>query len=154
MPDAARAGYGGRLGHGDPTGTIGVDDVVGVADESDVPPALAVVDGFCPSGNTIGDGADSRLAPSPPLSVSTLGGQSTDVGGQAFADELPAPGGAQPDPAPKSPAPVQSARADGGATVSHADTVHATTPAAASNRRPDLGDIRTVLIAAGCPRRR
>ncbi|HXO53311.1 MAG TPA: hypothetical protein VN888_20285 [Mycobacterium sp.] len=59
------------------------------------------------------------LAPPPPLppplslAVSELsfGGQSTDVGGQlsAFPDPDELPGGAQPAPAPKAPAVVQSA---------------------------------------------
>jgi hypothetical protein len=52
-----------------------------------------------------------------PLSLSdsdfNCGGQSTDVGGQlsVLPDPDESPGGAQPEPAPKSPAVVQSALA-------------------------------------------
>ncbi|WP_157850400.1 hypothetical protein [Mycolicibacterium llatzerense] len=147
--DAGAAGHG-CLVHGEPTGTIGVDDVV-----ADGFVVGGGADGFCPAGSTIGDAALSRLSPPPPplLSESIFGGQSTAVGGQALADELPPPGGAQPDPAPKSPAPVQSALA-GGETVSQAETAQATTPTAESRRRPDMTGIRTALIAAGCPRTR
>jgi hypothetical protein len=69
------------------------------------------------------------LAPPPPLlplslpeSEFSCGGQSTDVGGQlsVLADPDDEPGGARPAPAPKSPAPVQSALATPtGSTATH-----------------------------------
>jgi hypothetical protein len=70
---------------------------------------------FCPSGMTMGVDMLSPPAPaSPPLeSEAELcdGGQSTEVGGQLSPPPDPdeSPGGAQPELAPKSPAPVQSA---------------------------------------------
>jgi hypothetical protein len=94
-----------------PTGTIGVGDVE-VLVESE-PDAGVAGGGFCPLGMTMGVG----LASPPPLSPLSLsesepscGGQSTDVGGQLSVFPDPdEPGGAQPEEAPKSPAPVQSA---------------------------------------------
>ena len=72
--------------------------------------------GFSPLGMTIG--VDWRrhhcCRRSPPsLSESSCGGQSTDVGGQlsVFPDPDDESGGAQPEPAPKSPGLVQSALA-------------------------------------------
>jgi hypothetical protein len=62
-----------------------------------------------PSGMTMGVVALAVL--SPPVSEFCDGGQSTEVGGHASALPVPdeSPGGGHPAPAPKSPAPVQSA---------------------------------------------
>jgi hypothetical protein len=102
----------------EPTGTIGVGDVEVVVESE--PDAGVAGGGFWPLGMTMGVG----FAPPPPLpplspplsrpeSDFNCGGQSTDVGGQlsVFPDPDDEPGGAQPAPAPKSPAIVQSARA-------------------------------------------
>jgi hypothetical protein len=96
----------------EPTGTIGLGGVeVLVESESDEGVAGG---GLWPLGMTMG----VDLASPPPLSPLSLsesepscGGQSTDVGGQlsVLPDPDDEPGGAQPEPAPKSPAPVQSA---------------------------------------------
>jgi len=95
-----------------PTGTIGVG-VVEVLVESEFDDGVAG-GGFWPPGMTMGDGLapPSFLSPSPE-SEPSCGGQSNDVGGQlsALPDPDDEPGGAQPEPAPKSPAPVQSALA-------------------------------------------
>ena len=94
-----------------PTGTIGVGEVE-VLVESD-PDGGVAAGGFWPLGMTMGVG----LAPPPlsPLSLSesepSCGGQSTDVGGQLSVLPDPELGGAHPEPAPKSPAVVQSAYA-------------------------------------------
>jgi hypothetical protein len=78
---------------------------------------------FWPSGMTMG--ADCASAPpllSLPVSESSCGGQSTDVGGQLSALPPPpddAPGGEQPEAAPKSPAPVQSALATPAGSSAH-----------------------------------
>jgi hypothetical protein len=92
-----------------PTGTIGVGGVeVLVEFDEDFG------GGFWPSGMTMGVDAASPLPLSPfalPESEFSCGGQSTDVGGQLSVFPAPdeSPGGAQPAPAPKSPAVVQSA---------------------------------------------
>jgi hypothetical protein len=99
----------------EPTGTIGLGGVE-VLVESEPDEDLAG-GGFWPSGMTIGvdDASSPPPPPLPPLSLPeselSCGGQSTDVGGQpsAFPDPDEPPGGAQPAPAPKSPADVQSA---------------------------------------------
>jgi len=99
----------------EPTGTIGLGGVE-VLVESEPDEDLAG-GGFWPSGMTIGvdDASSPPPPPLPPLSLPeselSCGGQSTDVGGQpsAFPDPDESPGGAQPAPAPKSPAVVQSA---------------------------------------------
>jgi hypothetical protein len=93
----------------EPTGTIGLGDVEVLVEFDEV-----FGGGFWPSGMTMGVDAASPLPLSPlPLSESepSCGGQSTDVGGQlsALPDPPDEPGGAQPEAAPKSPAPVQSA---------------------------------------------
>jgi hypothetical protein len=91
----------------EPTATIGVGGVE-VLVESE-PDAAVAGGGFWPLGMTMGVGL------APPLSLSesepSCGGQSTDVGGQlsVLPDPEESPGGAQPAPAPKSPAVVQSA---------------------------------------------
>jgi hypothetical protein len=126
----------------EPTGTIGLGGVE-VLVESEPDEDLAG-GGFCPSGMTMGvdDASSPPLPPLPPLSESELscGGQSTDVGGQpsAFPDPDESPGGAQPAPAPKSPAVVQSAWAMPTGTKA---THPASEKAAAAVR------IREVLIA-------
>jgi hypothetical protein len=80
-------------------------------------PDVAVAGGgFWPLGMTMGvDLASPPLPLSLPLSEFdfSCGGQSTDVGGQlsALPDPDESPGGAQPAPAPKSPAVEQSALA-------------------------------------------
>jgi hypothetical protein len=113
----------------EPAGTIGVG-VVEVLVESEFDEGVAG-GGFCPPGMTMGVGL-APLPPLPPLSpplslpVSefSCGGQSTDVGGQLSVLPDPSePGGAQPAPAPKSPAVVQSALATPtGSTATHATT--------------------------------
>jgi hypothetical protein len=100
---------------------VGVELVlVLVLDEPTIGLDAAVAGGAVwPSGTTMGVAfVVSPLLP-PPLSLLeseselSCGGQSTDVGGQLSV--LPEPddelGGGQPEPAPKSPAPVQSAPA-------------------------------------------
>jgi hypothetical protein len=139
LPEAADAG---------PTGTIGVAGVeVLVESESD---ECVAGGGFWPLGMTMGVclAFEPLLPPLPLLSLSesNCGGQSTDVGGQLSAlpdpDEL---GGEHPEPAPKSPAVVQSAAAmPTGMTAKHP----ASENAAAAIR------IREMLTASGCPRRR
>jgi hypothetical protein len=128
----------------EPTGTIGlggVDVLVEFEPDEDLAGG-----GFWPSGMTIGvdDASSPPPPPLPPLSLPeselSCGGQSTDVGGQpsAFPDPDESPGGAQPAPAPKSPAVVQSALATPtGSTATHP----ASEKAAAAIR------IREVLIA-------
>ena len=110
----------------EPTGTIGLGGVE-VLVESEPDEDLAG-GGFWPSGMTIGvdDASSPPPPPLPPLSLPeselSCGGQSTDVGGQpsAFPDPDESPGGAQPAPAPKSPAVVQSAWAmPTGTTATH-----------------------------------
>ena len=106
---------------------------------------------FCPSGMTIG------VAVAPPLPASSEpevefcgGGQSTAVGGQLslLPDPDESPGGGQPAPAPKSPAPVQSAAATPvGSTATHT----ATNMAAKTALR---ADVRDAITARECPRRR
>jgi hypothetical protein len=97
----------------EPTGTIGLGGVE-VLGESDPDDEGVAGGGFWPLGMTMGVGLASP-PPLPPLSLSesepSCGGQSTDVGGQlsALPDPPDEPGGAQPEAAPKSPAPVQSA---------------------------------------------
>jgi hypothetical protein len=124
----------------EPTGTIGLGGVE-VLVESEPDKDLAG-GGFWPSGMTIGADDASPPSPLPPLSESELscGGQSTDVGGQpsAFPDPDESPGGAQPAPAPKSPAVVQSAWAMPTGTKA----AHPTSEKAAAAIR-----IRKVLIA-------
>jgi hypothetical protein len=122
---------------GAPTGTIGVGGVDVLFDSE------CLAGGGCwPSGMTMGAAMLSppALASPPPESESELcdGGQSTDVGGQLSPPPDPevSPGGAQPELAPKSPAPVQSAQAmPVGATMLHPATNQAETTAAASHRR-------------------
>jgi hypothetical protein len=124
-----------------PTGTIGVGDVEVVVESE--PDAGVAGGGFWPLGMTMG----VDLAPPPPLlplslpeSEVSCGGQSTEVGGQlsVLPDPDDDPGGAQPAPAPKSPAVVQSAWATPtGSTATHP----ASEKAAAAIR------IREVLIA-------
>ncbi len=96
----------------EPTATIGVGEVE-VLVESD-PDAGVAAGGFWPLGMTMGVGLASP-PPLSPLSFSesepSCGGQSTDVGGQLSALPDPELGGAHPEPAPKSPAVVQSANA-------------------------------------------
>jgi hypothetical protein len=129
----------------EPTGTIGVGDVE-VLVESELDEGVAG-GGFWPLGITMGVG----LAPppplpplSPPLSLLEFdfncGGQSTDVGGQLslLPDPDDEPGGAQPEPAPKSPGLVQSASA----TAIGTSATHATSENAAAPMR-----IREALIA-------
>jgi hypothetical protein len=97
---------------GAPTGTIGLGGVdVLVGSELD---ECVVGGAFWPSGMTMGvDCASPPPLLSLPESESSCGGQPTDVGGQlsALPDPDDAPGGAQPEAAPKSPAPLQSALA-------------------------------------------
>jgi hypothetical protein len=98
--------------------------------------------GFWPLGMTMGVGCASP-PPLLPLSLSetepNCGGQSTDVGGQlSVLPDPDEPGGAQPEAAPKSPAPVQSALAMPTGTKA---THPASEKAAAASR------IREVLIA-------
>jgi hypothetical protein len=128
-----------------PTGTIGVGDVEVLVEPE--PDAGVAGGGFWPLGMTMGVG----LAPPPPLlplslplslpeSEFSCGGQSTDVGGQlsVLPDPDDEPGGAQPEPAPKSPAPVQSALATPtGSTATHP----------AREKAAAAIDIREVLIA-------
>jgi hypothetical protein len=101
-----------------PTATIGLGGVE-VLVEFDPDEGVAGA-GFWPPGITMGVGwvPPPPLPPLPPLSPLSLpeselsfGGQSTDVGGQlsVLPDPDEPPGGAQPEPAPKSPAVVQSA---------------------------------------------
>jgi hypothetical protein len=79
--------------------------------------------GFSPLGMTIGvDWLSPPLLLSLPVSESSCGGQSTDVGGQlsAFPDPDDESGAGQPAPAPKSPGVVQSALATPtGSTATH-----------------------------------
>jgi hypothetical protein len=131
----------------EPTGTIGVGGVE-VLVESELDEGVAG-GGFWPLGMTIGVGLAPPLLS--PLSLSesepSCGGQSTEVGGQlsVLPDPDDEPGGAQPEPAPKSPAPVQSAYA----TPTGSTTTHPTIDKAAATIR-----IREVFTASGCPRRR
>jgi len=96
----------------EPTGTIGLAGV-DVLVESEPDDGVAGA-GFWPLGMTIGV---DLASPPLPLSVSlsesdfNCGGQSTDVGGQLSVLLDPDDGGEQPEPAPKSPAVVQSALA-------------------------------------------
>ena len=120
----------------------------------DVPPdALLVsaewagrVGAVWPSGSTIGVDLSPLLDES---LESCDGGQSTDVGGHDSPEPPPdvSPGGGHPEPAPKSPALVQSAPA--GPATTTATGASTSTPAlsaAAANLR--------CLTARGCPRRR
>jgi hypothetical protein len=142
----------------EPTGTIGVGDVE-VLVEAEPDEDLAG-GGFWPLGMTIGvDDASPPPPPLPPLpplplvspplslpeSELSCGGQSTDFGGQlsVLPDPDEPPGGAQPAPAPKSPAVVQSASAM--PTGSRATDPASTTAAAAVRQR--RVDIREALTA-------
>ena len=134
----------------EPTGTIGVADVE-VLVESEPDEDFAGV-GFCPLGITMG--VDSPPPPPPPplpplpppsppfslpVSEFSCGGQSTLLGGQlSVLDPDEPPGGAQPAPAPKSPAVVQSAAAmpTTGSRVS--DPASTTAAAALRQRRVDI----------------
>jgi hypothetical protein len=92
-----------------PTGTIGLGGGEGLVEFDEV-----FGGGFWPFGMTMGVDAASAPPLSPfvlPESELSCGGQSTDVGGQlsVFPPPDESPGGAQPAPAPKSPAVVQSA---------------------------------------------
>jgi hypothetical protein len=93
-----------------PACTIGVGGV-DVLVESELDEGVAG-GGFWPLGMTMGVGLASP-SPLSPLFLSesepSCGGQSTAVGGQlsVLPDPDDEPGGAQPEPAPKSPAPVQ-----------------------------------------------
>ena len=91
-----------------PTGTIGLAGVDVLVESEDA----VAGGGFWPSGITMG----VDFVSSPPLeslseSDFNCGGQSIDVGGQLSVLSDPDDGGAQPEPAPKSPAVVQSALA-------------------------------------------
>jgi hypothetical protein len=106
---------------GAPTGTIGLGGVdVLVGSELD---GCVAGGAFWPSGMTMGvDCASPPPLVSLPVSASNCGGQSTEVGGQLSALPPPpddAPGGAQPEAAPKSPAPVQSASATPAGSTAH-----------------------------------
>ena len=94
-----------------PAGTIGVGGVE-VLVESE-PDAGAAGGGFWPLDMTMGVGLASPCLPLVFVSEFdfSCGGQSTVVGGQlsVLPDPDDAPGGAQPEPAPKSPGLVQSA---------------------------------------------
>ncbi|GAB7070695.1 hypothetical protein JCM12141A_49840 [Mycolicibacterium hodleri] len=125
------------------TGTIGVG--VGVVEVT----GWAGGGGAWPKGSTIGvaGGWASPPSESPELEL-CAGGQSTLVGGQLSPPPEPpeSPGGGQPDPAPKSPAPVQSAcAAPAGAMVRAAE--HSTTAAYRVT-------LRIGLTTRGCRRRR
>jgi hypothetical protein len=139
---------GGVAAGADPTGTIGVGEVE-VLVESAFDEGVAG-GGFWPLGMTMGVGFASP-PPLLPLSLSesepSCGGQSTDVGGQlsVLPDPEESPGGAQPAPAPKSPAVVQSAFA----MPSGNRTTDPTTDRAAT-----AIDIRKAFTASGCRRRR
>ena len=127
-----------------PTGTIGVGGVE-VLVESE-PDECVAGGGFWPFGMTMG--VCLPLPPpllSLPVSESSCGGQSTDVGGQLSALPEPELGGEHPAPAPKSPAVVQSAYAMPiGRTAKHP----ASENVAAAIR------IREAVTASGCLRRR
>jgi hypothetical protein len=92
-----------------PTGTIGLGGVEVLVEFDEV-----FGGGVWPLGMTMGVDAASA-SPFPPFALPesefSCGGQSTDVGGQLSVFPLPdeSPGGAQPAPAPKSPAVEQSA---------------------------------------------
>jgi hypothetical protein len=106
------------------TGTIGVGGIE-VLVESEPDEGVAG-GGFLPLGVTMGvDGASPPFLSPLSLLESALsrGGQSKDVGGQlsVLPDPDDEPGGAQPEAAPTSPAPVQSALATPiGRTATHA----------------------------------
>src|SRR5262245_11351464 len=93
-----------------PAGTIGLAGVDVLVESEDA----VAGGGFWPSGITMGV---DFVSPSPLESLSlsesdfNCGGQSIDVGGQLSVLSDPDDGGAQPEPAPKSPAVVQSALA-------------------------------------------
>jgi hypothetical protein len=129
-----------------PTETIGLGGVEVLA-ESEPDEGVAGA-GFWPLGITMGVGWPPPPAPPPlpplpllppplslPASELSCGGQSTDVGGQlsVLPDPDESPGGAQPEPAPKSPAVVQSACAM--PTGSRATDPASTNAAAAVRRR-------------------
>jgi hypothetical protein len=120
---------------GAPTGTIGFGG-------ADFAVECAGVGPFRPSGMTMGVGVPAASpAPPPPPSFESeacAGGQSTPVGGQLspLPDPDVSPGGGQPDPAPNSPAPEQSASATpSGTTASHPMTSHEEHAATATHRR-------------------
>ncbi|MDT5069917.1 MAG: hypothetical protein QOK02_6072, partial [Mycobacterium sp.] len=133
---------------GAPTGTIGLAGVDVLVVDSECTAGGA----FCPSGMTIGVALPPLpLSPeSDPEMEFCGGGQSTDVGGQlsALPDPDESPGGGQPEPAPNSPAPVQSAAA----TLVGSRLIHPATKRAAKSAR--RADVRDGLTARGCRRRR
>lgn len=102
--------------------------------------------GCRPSGMTMGVAA---FASAPPADSELCdGGQSSEVGGHASALPVPdeSPGGGHPAPAPKSPAPVQSAFATPLApTVVKADTTTQAVSATTARRR--AAGLGRVLIA-------
>lgn len=127
-----------------PTGTIGGGGVEVLVEFE--PDEGAAGGGFCPLGRTMGVGLASPFLPLVSVSESdfSCGGQSTAVGGQlsVLPDPDDAPGGAQPEPAPKSPGLVQSAWAT------------PTESTATSEKAAAAIHIRKVLTASRCPRRR
>jgi hypothetical protein len=130
---------------GAPTGTIGLAGVDVLVDSE-----CTAGGAFCPSGMTIGVAVAPPLPPSSEPEIEFCGGgQSTAVGGQLslLPDPDESPGGGQPAPAPKSPAPVQSAAAT---PVGSTPTHPATNTAAKTALR---ADVRDAITARGCPRR-